>query len=330
MSLAQLITDSGRTRNLVASTKLQAQAAQSQTTATKYDVVLAASQAYYEVLLAQQLVVVSKQTVAARQSVVDQTSQLFKNQLKSQVDLSFAQVNLSDANLMLLRAQDRVEAAYAGLAEALGTEQTVEYQLADQPTPPTPPEVPDGLLAQALRDRPEMTSFRLQREASQKFAYAERDLKRPAVSLMAAGGVLPYIDSPASVAKEYEAVGINVQIPVFNGFLFSARRQAAEYELQAADQRLREVENRIARDVRTAWANARTGYQAIGATADLLQQANLSMNLAQGRYDLGLASIVELTQAQLSLTQAQVQNVTAKYEYQQAYASLQYALGALH
>jgi outer membrane protein len=314
----------------VANAKYRAQATQEDYRASKYDVILGVYQAYYEVLLSQQLVVVSKQTVAARQTVVDQTSQLFKNQLKSRVDLSFAEVNLSDAKLMLLRASDRVDAAYAGLAQALGARQTIAYQLSDQPMPPTPPDSPDGLLAQALRDRPETAGLRLVREANQKFVYAERDLKRPTVSLLAVGGALPYIDSPANIAQAYESVGINVNIPVFNGFLFTARRRAAEYQLQAADQKLRDAENRIARDVRTSWAETRTAYEAIGATDRLVQQANLALNLAQGRYDLGLASIVELTQAQLSQTQALVENVNSKYEYQQAYAILQYALGALH
>ena len=76
-------------------------------------------------------------------------------------------------------------------------------------------------------------------------------------------------------------------------------------------------------------ARARTAHEAIGATNELLQQANLALNLAQGRYQLGLASIVELTQAQLGQTQAEVENVNAKYDYEQAYAALQYALGAL-
>jgi outer membrane protein len=62
----------------------------------------------------------------------------------------------------------------------------------------------------------------------------------------------------------------------------------------------------------------------------MLAQANMALNLSQGRYNLGLASIVELTQAQLGQTQAQVENVSAQYDYQEAYAALQYTLGSLH
>jgi outer membrane protein len=333
LSLSQLITDSGRTQNLVANAKLQAQASREDYRATRYDVILGADQAYYEVLLAQQLVKVAQKTVATRQVVVDQVTQLFKNQLKSQIDQSFAEVNLTDAKLMLLRAQDRLAAAYASLAQALGTQQAVEYQLTEEPMPPAPPASPESLLQQAFQNRPELASLRLQESADQKFVYAERDLKRPTVSLTAVGGALPYINpgnANADIPAGYEAAAVNVQIPVFNGHLFSARRQAAEYQLQATNQRVRDLQNRIASDVRTNFERAKTSFQAIGATEELVKQANLALDLAQGRYNLGLASIVELTQAQLGQTQAEVENVNARYEYQEAYSALQYTLGSLH
>ena len=333
LSLSQLITDSGRTGNLVSHAKLQAQASQANYRATRFDVLLGVNQAYYEVLFAEQLVKVAEQTVATRQAVVDQVSELTRSKLKSEVDLSFAQVNLSDAKLMQLRAQDRLSSAYAALGQALGSQQSVRYRLSDQPMPSEPPEDAEPLVAQAFQNRPELASLRLQREADQKFVHAERDLNRPTVSLVAVGGALPYIHSGnanANIPGEYGAAAVNVHIPVFNGHLFSARRQAAEYQLSATEQRVRGLEDRVARDVRTSWERARTSFEAIGATQQLLTQANLALDLAQGRYNLGLSSIVELTQAQLGQTSAEVENLNAKYEYQEAYAALQYTLGLLH
>ena len=331
ITLSQLITDSGRTSNLVASAKFQAQAGQQAYRATRFDVLLAVDQAYYETLLAQGLVKVAEQTVATRQTVVDQVSELFRNQLKSQVDLSFAQVNLSDAKLMLIRARDRLAAANAGLAQALGTDRSVPYELTEQPLPTAPPADPETFVTQALASRPEVAAARLETQADEKFAHAEQDLSRPTVSLAGVAGFLPYINpnSNPQIASKYEGVGVNVQIPVFNGHLFSARRQAAEYRLEATRQRGRDLENRVARDVRAAWGRANTAYQTLDATAQLVAQANLALELAQGRYHLGLASIVELSQAQLGQTQAQVENVNAKYAYQSAYSALEYTLGEL-
>jgi outer membrane protein len=332
LTLSQLITDSGRTPNLVASAKLNAQAGRENYRATRYDVLSGVNRAYYEVLLAQQLIKVAQQTVATRQKIVDQITELTKNKLRSNLDLSFVEVNLADARLMLIRAQDRLAAAYAGLAQALGSQQSVRYQLIDQPTPPAPPQDPEVLVKQALQDRPELASLRLQKEADQKFVYAERDLKRPTVSLSAVGGALPWIEpgnANPGIPSGYEAAAVNVQIPIFNGHLFSARRQAAEYQLISTNQRERDMQDRVAQDVRTAWNRATTAYQAIGPTEQLLKQAGMALDLSQGRYNLGLSSIVELTQAQLGQTQAQVENVTAQYSYQEAYAALQYSLGQL-
>ena len=122
---------------------------------------------------------------------------------------------------------------------------------------------------------------------------------------------------------------MNVQIPVFNGHLFSARREAARYRAVEADQNLRNQQERIARDVRVAWASTMTAFQRIDVTAQFLRQASLALDLAQGRYNLGLSSIVELTQAQLNLTQAEIENLSAKYDYQSQYSVLQYSIGLL-
>lgn len=329
--LSQLITDSGRTPNLVASSRLHAQANAQDLQATRYDVVLGVNRAYYDVLHAQALVRVAQETVAARQLLLDQVSALANNKLKSQLDVSFADVNVSEAKVLLLRAQDSVEGAYAELARAMGSDQPVEYQLSDEPLPPSPALKPDDLVAQAVANRPELASLRFSRESAYKVFEAEKDLSRPTVSLAGTAGFLPYI-SPAgtpAIPNEYEGVAVNVSVPIFNGHLFGARREAARYRAQQADQRLRNEQARVTRDVRVAWAGASTAFQRLDITAQFLRQAAMAVQLAQGRYDLGLASIIELTQAQLNQTQAEIENLSAKYDYHSQYAVLQYAIGNL-
>ncbi len=291
---------------------------------------LGVDRAYFGVLQAQAYVTVANQTVGARQTLTNQVNALARAQLKSQVDVSFAEVNLSEAQLLLIRSQDAVRRAYADLARALGNDQPATYQLAEVPAPPPPAPDPAGLIAEAIQDRPELKDLRLRYQAAQSFEQAEADLKRPDVSLVAVGGGLPYLDqTPRVTPHEYEGVGVNVNIPIFNGHLFSARRQAAEYQAVAANQRIRDLQQQIERDVRAAWITASTAYQRIPVTEQLLRQAQLALDLAQGRYQLGLASIVEVTQAQLNLTQAQIENVSAKYDYESAYAELQYTTGGL-
>lgn len=327
----QLITDSGRTSNLVASARYQAQAAAQNSQATRYTVLLDVNRSYFDVLRAQAAVKVAEQTVAARQLLDNQVTELARNKLRSQVDVSFADVNVSQAKLLLLRAQDGVTAALAELGRAVGSDQAAAYQLADEPLPPAPPATADGLVTQAVGNRPELAALRASRDAAQRFADAEKDLSRPTVSAIATAGYTPYINTPATapIPPEYEGVGANVSIPIFNGHLFSARREAAYQRALESDQRLRDRQQQISRDVRLAWASATDAYQRIDVTAQFMRQASLALQLAQGRYDLSLASIVELTQAQLNVTAAEIENLNAKYDYQTQYSALQYTMGLL-
>jgi outer membrane protein len=331
ITLSQLITDSGRTPNLVASSRLQAQASSQQVQATRFDVLLHVNQAYFQALQAQALVKVADETVAARQLVVDQVTELARNKLRSQLDVSFASVNLAQAKLLLIRAQDGVQQAFAELTRALGADQQETYKLTEEPLPPSPPADSTAMVAQAFQQRPELTGVRLERESAYRFERAERDLSLPTVSLVGVGGFIPLVHQLSAVPTppEYESAAVNVEIPIFNGGLFTARREAARLKAQAADQRVRDLEEGVARDVRVAWSDSTTAYHQLDVTAELLRQATMALDLAQGRYNLGLSSIVELTQAQLNLTQAEVENLGAKYDYQKSYAVLQYATGAL-
>ena len=127
----------------------------------------------------------------------------------------------------------------------------------------------------------------------------------------------------------YGAIGVNVNIPIFNGFLYPARSKEAALRAQADEERLRDLKNRIANDVRTSWLNAHTAYQPhFGDTKQFVDQTNLAVDLSQTRYNLGLASIVELSQAQLQQTEAQIQFAAAKYQYQIEQALLRFQIAA--
>jgi outer membrane protein len=330
LQVTQLVTDFGRTKSLVAQSQYQAQAAAQNTQATVFDVVLGVNRGYFGVLQAQAYVRVANETIRARQILTDQVTALANANLKSQLDVNFAAVNLSEARLLLIRSQDAMDQAYADLARALGQDQGVRYQLADAPAPAAPPDSADALIAEAIQNRPELRNLQLQLQGAQSFEQAEADLSHPSVSFIGVAGGLPYLGQDPRIAPYgYEGAAVNVDIPIFNGHLFFARRQAAHYEAQAATERVRNLRQQVERDVHSAWISASTAWQRIPVTEQFLKQAQLALDLAQGRYDYGLASIVEITQAQLNLTQAQIENVSARYDYQAAYAQLQYTVGAL-
>lgn len=327
LSVNQLITDFGRTSNLVESAKLRAQAQDQLTETTRAQILLATDRAYFGLLRAQALLKVAKQTVDARQLIADQVGALAQAKLKSQLDVSFANVNLADAKLLLASALNSVQASEAELATAMGLPNQKGFVLTDEPMPDPLPDQIEPLLREALQKRPELANLRLEQNAAERFLKAERALSFPSIGLAATAGFVPA--APQAIPGQFGAAGVNVTIPVFNGGLFKARRTEAELRARAAAQNVNDLANRVARDLKVAYLNAATAYERVGLTAQLLQQAQLALDLAQSRYDLGLGSIVELSQAQLNLTSAQISSTSAKYDYQTQRSLLAYQIGDL-
>jgi outer membrane protein len=328
ITVSQLLSDFGRTRNLVDSARLHADAVDQAAEVTRAGVLLDVDRAYFNLLRAQAVLKVAQQTVGARQLVSDQITALQQNQLKTTLDVSFANVNLSDARLLLAQAQNEVKAAEAELARAMGITVSPNYALAEEPMPAALPATIEPLLQDALNNRPELKQLRLDQNAAETFVHAEHDLRKPTISALATVGIVPA--GEAAVPDRYGAAGVNISIPIFNGGLFKARESEADFRAKAAAQNVNDQANRVSRDVRVAYLNAQTAFERIGLTDQLLANARTAADLAQTRFDLGLSSIVELSQAQLNATAAEIAAAGARYDYQAQASVLQYQTGALH
>lgn len=335
VTLSQLITDFGRTVNLVSSAKLREKAENANALATTEDIVLATDQAFYNALQAQALLKVAQQTVTTRQSVEHQIDELAKNKLKSTLDLSFAEVNLSQAKLLQLDAQNNVDSSIAALTAILGFDKQVAFELSDdEPISPAPPPDVDVLVNTALQQRPDLQALNYDQQAAEKFRRAQRDLLFPTVSALGIAGGTPVRPDCFGgcfpnyfISSWYGAIGVNMSIPIFNGFLFTAQASEANYRAKAATESTRDLHNRVVRDVRTAWLSANTAFQRVGVAAELSKEADLGLSLAQGRYNLGLGSIVELSQAQLQQTDAAIGYVNSQYQYRLALSTLNFETG---
>jgi outer membrane protein len=323
----QLVTDFGRTHELVKSSNLHAKAAQENVVTTRADVLLAVDQSYFAVLKAQAVLKVAQETTKERQLVSDQITELEKNKIKSGLDVSFANVDLGEAQLLLVQAQNDLDSSNAQLAAALGYGDQRTFQLSEEPLPPAPPQTFADLLQQAINDRPELIGMRFDAQSAHSYATAERDLWLPTLSAAGAAGLTP--TGAPQLAPRYAAGGVNLNIPIFNGHLFGALRTEAKSRAQADDQFLRDEQNKIVRDVRTAWLNANSGFQRIAVTDQLLANAKQALDLAQQRYKLGLSSIIELSQAQLNETQAELESTSARYDYAAQISMLKYQTGQL-
>ena len=325
--VSQLITDFGRTSNLVASSRFNEASQVQQVAAMRSQVMLDVDESYFAVLEAEAVLQVARKTVDARKLLLDRVTVLTKSKLKSELEVKFAEVSLDEARLLLLRAENAVEGAFARLSTSLGYRDARRYRLADPVAIDAPPAELETVMVQALARRPELASLRADREAAQKLAAAQDSLRYPTISAFAAAGVVPVGDN--RFPSNYGAIGVNLNLTLFDGGKISALRQEAKLKTYAVSENLSEAENSVASAVRIAWLNAKAGYENIAITRHLQDVSSQALKLAESRYTLGITSIVELNQAQLSAIDAEIGYSQAKYRYLLARAVLDYQSGAL-
>jgi outer membrane protein len=326
-AVSQLVSDFGRTTNLLSSSEFQAKAEDKNAAATAADITLAVDQAFYNALETRELVKVAQGTVDARQLIVDKLQALTDAKLKSELDLSFTKVDLARAKLLLLEARNNYQTELAALSAILGYQDQQNFQLVEETTQITLP-APDvqPLILQALQQRPEIAALQYSVESAQKNSNAEHDLWRPTVSALGVVGEAPVRDD--HIPNWYGAVGVNINIPIFNGFLYNARAKAADLQTEVNRQKLTALRNNIARDVRISWQDSNRAYERLSVTQQLREQASLALDLAQARYNLGLGSIVEFSQAELQKTEADIADTDAKYQYRLTQIVLAYTMAA--
>src|ERR1017187_4346820 len=328
LSVSLLITDFGRTANLTASSKLQAQAEMQNANATREQVLLQVNVSYFGTLGAQAVLHVAQQTVATRQLLLDQVSVLASNKLKSELDVSFARVAVQESKLLLQKAQNNADDAMTSLSTALGYREPQPFQLADSEEPfIAKTNDVSQLVETALAGRPELLSLRNEHAAAQKFAKAQRDARLPVVSAVGMIGDSPSHDP--HLPNNYEVGGIQLSLPLFAGGFYTARQHEAELKAQADSELVRALEDNIVRDVHIAWLNVNTALEQLHTTEQLVRNSAEAYDLAEARYKIGSSSIVELSQAQLSLTSAQIANANARYNVLIQQSNLDYEIGAL-
>lgn len=328
-NLSQLVTDFGRTSALIGSTRYQAAAQNDFATLTKAQVRLNVRVAFYQVLGAEAVLRASQAAQENRQLISRQLAALAQSGLRSTLDVNFAKVLESEADLAVVRAQSTVAQQRSRLATAMGQTQVITAPLLEEANKSNlPPPPSEGLQRQAQSQRADLSAAQAQQQAAEEFALSERRLSYPSLSVLGAAGQIPYHDH--TLHDSYAATGFNLNIPVFNGGLFAARRAEAELEAKARTQDVNQIRLEVNEQVRDAWYRADEAFRSLDVTARLVAQSKEALRLAQERYDVGLGSIVELNEAQLNETSAEITAADANYTYLSRRAELDYAAGLLN
>ena len=327
--LTQLVTDFGRTSALVGNARYIAAAQNDVATLTRAQIRLNVREAYYQVLGAEAVLRAAKAAQANRQLVSRQLAALAQSELRSTLDVNFANVLESEADLAVVRAESTVAQQRSHLATAMGQSNPVTAILSEPPASAEAlPPAPDVLQQQAQAQRADLSAAQAEQRAAHEFALSEKRLNYPTLNAMAVGGEIPYHDH--TLHDSYAGAGFNLNIPIFNGNLFTARRAEAELEATARMRDVEQVRLQVNEEVRDAWYRADETYRSLDVEARLVAQSKEALRLAQDRYGAGLGSIVELNEAQLNETSAEITAADATYTYYTRRAELDFVSGLLN
>ena len=328
-NLVQMVTDFGRTNALVSRARATANAQADVAAFTRAQVRLNVREAYYQVLSSEAVLRAAQAAFNNRALVSRQLSALAASGLKSTLDVNFANVLESEAELAVLRAESAVAQQRSHLATAMGLQLPVASILADVPaTTDVLPPTPESLLAQSMTQRADLNAVQSQQKAAAEFALSEKRLRYPTLNVLGAAGEAPFHDH--TLHDNYAAAGFNLNIPILNGGAFRARQAEADLEANARTRDTEELRLEVGEQVRDSWYRANEAYRSLDVTARLAAQSKEALRLAQDRYDAGLGSIVELNEAQLNETSAEISAADATYSYLSRRAELDYAAGLLN
>lgn len=313
LSFTEVLTDFGRTSHLVAAAREDAKSSGEQEAATRAQLLLEVDGTYFQALRGLALRRVALQRSDARRLVLEYISNLASNQLRSQLDVSFARVAVEEARLLLDQAETEVQSAQTSLASLTGIPSPESIQVEEVANTLDLPDDVSGLVLTALANRPEVAIAQAEQRSARERQKAEAALDYPTLNAFGSGGASLVHDD--HLDPRFAAAGVNMSIPLFNGGDATGRQRQAQALADAAAAKVREVEESVMREVRLSWLATRHASEQIRMTEALVHNADDSLALAKARYEQGLSSFLDLNQAELTETSAQVTRANAQYGY---------------
>jgi outer membrane protein len=327
-TLSQLVWDFGQTTGRWEAARESAASQQASELATGLQVVYSVRAAYFTARAAKDLVGVARETLQNQEAHLRQVQGFVDVGRSPQIDLAQARTDRANAEVQLITAQNSYEAAKAQLNQAMGIEGTTDYEVADDTLPAVEGEdLPtDALLAEALPRRPDVAALEAQRRAQEATLGSTRGGYWPTLGLSAAASdVGPVLNGPGTTWNW--SAGATLTWNLFQGGLTQAQVREAAASLTGLEAQLAILQQQVRLELEQARLAVRAAKAALGAAGEALVNARERLRLAEGRYQIGAGSIIELGDAQVALTAAGAQKVQADYVLASARAQLLRALG---
>lgn len=324
LNLKQTIYDFGRTAGQVDAARNNREAADKALAVTRQELALRVRSAFYLLLASEKQVLAVKETATARQEVFRQAQEFFAQGIRAKVDVARAEANLYAARSALIRAENNTEIARVELANAMGI-----AVLGDRsPVEPAPvfATLPERSQAQedAVKSRAELHQLAALKSAADANLRTARGSYLPILTGTASTG---YADRNFPPDGNVWAVGLNLTVPLFSGFSSVEQVREATANIHAIEARQNNLKLQIGKEVEFAWLGVSEAAARISSTGKEVDAANESKALAEGRYQEGVGSIIEVTDAQSQALEARTANIQAIYDYYTAMARLDHAIG---
>jgi outer membrane protein len=302
-------------------------AAQAETArATLQGVVLSVRTAWFQAAAARDLVAVARETLANREGHLKQVQGFVEVGTRPEIDLAQARADRANAVVQLIGAENGLATAHAGLNQAMGVLAGTDYPLADDPFPAVLGEEAaiDALVAEALAGRPDVVAKVRQREAQQATWRAASSGYLPTIG---ASGQLARTGSQIDDLAESWNVGLTLTWPLFQGGQTRGRVAEAQAQLDALDADAETLRQEVRLQLEQARLSVRSARATVEASREVVVNSRERLRLAQARYQAGLGSAIELSDAQVAVTNAAAQEVQSRFTLASARAQLAFALG---
>jgi TolC family type I secretion outer membrane protein len=323
LNLNQTLFDFGKTSSSVDIQILTKQSAEADFQNTAASLVLGVKEAYYSFLKAKMSEIVAKETVNQFQQHFDVAETFFETGKSSKIDVTSAEVNLSNARIQLISVQNALHIARVTLNKAMGLISAPEYDVEEQFYLEKISISFETALAQAYENRPDLLSTGLKKEALEKGIDLNKKGYLPVLSGNAAYG---YAGDDTSMDKSWN-VGVALAFPLFSGLSTKYAVDEARANLDVARANEESLRQSVYQEVQSAWLNRREAFERIEAGRIIVRQAEENVELAKGRYETGVGNSIEITDAMIKLNNAKMTYITALSDFSVAQARLEKAIG---
>ena len=322
----QLLYDFGKTPGLIQESRASYGQSEQDYAGSRQQVALDARTAYFGYLAAQRAAKVQEETVRQYQSLLKQAQGFYQVGLKAKIDVTKAEANLYDAEASLIKAKNAVDLARVTLMTALGLKTWPFTQVEDVLEVKGQPQSLEELKTQAQQRRPELLKNRHQQnynEAAIKVAQA--GYFPVFTSNMAYGW--QSLDQPFANQPSTWYVGAAMTFPLFEGLSTAYSVNQTKAQLRATVANSEVLRQNVAKEVEQTYLDVKSGWELIRASKKALEAARENLRLAWGRYQAGVSTIIEVTDAQVQFSQADLKFVQALYDYRVFEAKLDKAIG---